>query len=69
MFFTANTLYQDRDSRAERHICDCVCNTRWSSSKFAGNFSGTIRGVICGAFANFTNVEMLTRYALRGRNL
>jgi hypothetical protein len=69
-FFTAkNTLYKDRDSRAEHHICDCVRYTRWSSSKFAGNFSATICGVICGAFADFTNVEMPTRDAPRGRNL
>jgi hypothetical protein len=35
-FFTVkNTLYKDRDSRAEQHLCDCVGHPRWSSSKFA----------------------------------
>jgi hypothetical protein len=68
-FFTAqNTLYKDRDSRAEWHICYCGC-PRWSSSKFATNFSATICGAICGPFANCTNVELPTRYAPRGRNL
>jgi hypothetical protein len=57
-FFTAkNTLYKDRDSRAEHHICDCVRYTRWSSSKFAGNFSATICGVICGAFYKRRNAH------------
>jgi hypothetical protein len=57
-FFTAkSTLYKDRDSRAEQYICDCVRYPRWSSSKFAGNFSATICGVICGAFANFTKLN------------
>jgi hypothetical protein len=69
-FFTArNTFDKDGDSRAEQHICDCVRYPRWSSSKFAGNFSTTICGVICGAFANYTNVKMPTRNAARGRNL
>jgi hypothetical protein len=41
----------------------------WSSSEFASKFSATICGVMCGAFAKFTNVEMSTRTAPRGRNL
>jgi hypothetical protein len=41
-FFTAkNSLYKDRDSRAEQYNCDCGRSPRWSSSKFAGNFRAT----------------------------
>jgi hypothetical protein len=69
-FFTVkNTLYKGRDSCAEQHICDCARYPGWSSSEFGSNFSATICGVMCGAFANFTNVETPTRNAPRGRNL
>jgi hypothetical protein len=67
-FVTAkNTLYKNRDSRAEQHISDCV---RWpllSSSKITRNLAQPFE-VTCGAFANFTSVELPTRYAPRGRN-
>jgi hypothetical protein len=65
-FFTAkNTLYKERGIPALSSTF-AIALSAVEQSKFASNSSATICGVNCGAFANFTNVEMPIRCAPGG---